>query len=190
MGAGEVRDSASRRGSDDEGRMGLVGPSQCAGEVGAKAAVEHRVLAGCLDVAQRPKQRARTVCGRASGQAMRGGAHLHRDVGAVLNRKEGSRLQHSVDGFVGYRTSPALVSDVEQPGARPAEQDIGGCEVPHADMIVEERAPPGRPATNRLPVHLVESPPGRCRASLRRVGGPGTRMAGGATEVRQPMADP
>jgi hypothetical protein len=40
----------SRR-SDDEGRVGLVGPGHGAGEVGAQAATEHLVLSSGLDVA-------------------------------------------------------------------------------------------------------------------------------------------
>src|SRR6266508_662334 len=63
-------------GSDDEGRVGLVGAGECAGEVGAQAPVEHRVLACGLDVSERSQQRTGAVGGRTAAETMGGGADL------------------------------------------------------------------------------------------------------------------
>ena len=108
-----------RRRSGDEGRVGLVGAGQGAGEVGAQAAAEHLVLSGGLDVAERPQQRAGAVGGRAAAEAVGGGAHVDGGVGAVLCGEEGAGLERPVDGLAGFGPGPALVGAGEQPGPAP-----------------------------------------------------------------------
>jgi hypothetical protein len=136
--------------------VSLVGAGKGARDVGAQSSVEHGVLSGGLDVAECAEQPACAVGGRAAAQAMGGGAHLDRDIGAVLGSKEGTGLERSVDRFAAGGKCPALVDGLEEPGSGPAQGNIGGTEVSHADVIVEERAPHLDAPADRLPVDFVE----------------------------------
>src|SRR5437868_2465346 len=117
--------------------MGFVRAGQRPGEMRTESPVEHRVLAGRLDVPEGPEERTAAIGRGRAPEPVRSRADLDRDVDAVLGGEEGTRLQGPVDRVTGGGALPAFVAGLEEPGPRPPQQGVGGAEVAHADGIVE-----------------------------------------------------
>jgi hypothetical protein len=86
----------------------------------------------------------------------------------MLRREEGAGLKRAVDRLASLGQVPAVVEHPKEPGAGPTQQRVGGAEVTHAHVVVEQPASHLRPAADRLVVMLPFSSPLRCRAGAAR----------------------